>query len=342
MNPSAVRTTLSTSVAEEGQLRRKPQTYASMALQSLKQDRLTLVAISFVAILTILAILAPVLSTLLVGVGPNDTNPQNQFSPPYLVPYIQWRLGMDSETAPILLYESGGVTHWMGTDQLGRDQLVRLLYGGRVSLAIAFVATAISLIIGVLIGSAAGFFGGVVDDIIMWFINTLSSIPGIYLLIIVTAIFSPSPVILTLFLGLLGWLGTARFMRGNVFKVRELDYTLAARSIGARNFRIMLYHIIPNSIAVILVITASAVGALILTESALSFLGLGVQPPTATWGSMLSRANNFFFLRDADGGYSALHLLLPPGILITSTVLAFFIIGDGLRDALDPMLKSNR
>lgn len=336
-----VGSTLAAALASDEQtLKRKPQTYLSMALRSLREDKLTLAALWFVALLAILSLLSPVLSQSLVGVGPNDTNPQNQFAQPYLIPYIQWRLGMDMVTAPTLLYESEGVTHWLGTDQLGRDQFVRLLYGGRVSLAIAFLAAFLSLIIGVFVGATAGFFGGVVDDLIVWLINTLSSIPGIYLLIIVTAIFSPSWMILTLFLGLLGWLGTARFMRGNVFKVRELDYTVAARSIGARDLRIMLYHIIPNSIAVILIITAGAVGGLILTESALSFLGLGVQPPTATWGSMLNRANSYFYLRDADGGYTALHLLLPPGILITLTVLAFFIIGDGLRDALDPMLKN--
>lgn len=331
---------LAQALSDESQLRRPPQTYLSMALQSLRQDKLTLFALGFVGILAVLAIFAPVISSALVGVGPNDTNPENQFAQPYLLPYFRWQLGMDSETARVLLFESEGVTHWLGTDQLGRDQLVRLLYGGRVSLAIAFLATAISLIIGVLVGALAGYFGGVIDDFIMWIINTISSIPFIYLLIIITSIFSPNWIILTLFLGLLGWLGTARFMRGNVFKVRELDYTIAARAIGARDFRIMLYHVIPNSVAVILIITASAVGGLILTESALSFLGLGVQPPTATWGSMLNRANSFFYLRDADGGYTALHLLLPPGILITLTVLAFFIIGDGLRDALDPMLKN--
>lgn len=331
-----------TLAGDEQTLRRKPQTYLGMAVQSLRQDKLTLIALGFIALLTVLAVLAPILSTLLVGIGPNETNPANQFTKPYLVPYIQWRMGQDMVTAPTMLYESGGITHWLGTDQLGRDQLVRLLYGGRVSLGIAFLATTIALLIGVLIGAVAGFFGGTVDDIIMWLINTIASVPGIYLLIIITSIFSPTWYTLTLFLGLLGWLGTARFMRGNVFRVRELDYTVAARAVGAGNMRIMAYHVIPNSIAVILVITASAVGSLILTESALSFLGLGVQPPTATWGSMLSRANNFFYLRENDGSFAALHLLLPPGILITLTVLAFFIIGDGLRDALDPMLKNKR
>ena len=224
-----------------------------------------------------------------------------------------------------------------------RDQMVRLLYGGRVSLAIALTAAAISVMFGVTFGMVAGYFGGFVDDTVMWFLNTMIAIPGIYLLILVTAIFAPNPVTLTLFLGLLGWFGTARFMRGNVFKVRALDYITAARSIGAGNLRIMLNHVVPNSIPVIIVITAIDVGLLILTESALSFLGLGIQPPTASWGSMLSRANNFLFLRDpVTQDYLALHLLIAPGLLITLTVLAFYLIGDGLRDALDPMLKNRK
>ena len=285
--------------------------------------------------------LAPVIARG-IGVGPNDTNPDNAFQQPYLGPYIQWRTGQDPTSAPLMLGKSGGVPHWLGTDQLGRDQLVRLLYGGRVSLGIALAAAALTLILGVTVGSVAGFFGGAVDDLIMWFINTLSSIPGIYLLIIVTAMFKPNPVTLTLFLGLLGWIGTARLIRGNVFKVRALDFVLAARSVGTRNARIMLQHVIPNSLPIIIVNAAIDIGNLILIESALSFLGLGVQPPTATWGSMLNRANNFLFFAIRKQGVLALHLLSIPGILITLTVLALYLIGDGLRDALDPMMKNIR
>ncbi len=324
-------------------IRRPPQTFSSMALQSLRRDKLTLVAIGFILLLGGLALVAAPLTAALVGVGPNVTNTDNTFQKPYVWPYLQWRLGLDALTAPVMLGKSGGVTHWLGTDQLGRDQLARLLYGGRVSLAVALSAAAIALVIGVTVGTLAGYFGGVVDDVIMWFINTVVSIPGIYLLIIVAAIFKPNPLTLTLFLGFLGWFGTARFMRGNVFKVRQLDYTLAARAVGATNLRIMLQHVIPNSIPVIIVITAIDVGGLILVESALSFLGLGIQPPTATWGSMLNRANNFAFLRDPQTyELQALHLLIAPGLLITLTVLCFYLIGDGLRDALDPMLKNKR
>ncbi|MCB0086994.1 MAG: ABC transporter permease, partial [Caldilineaceae bacterium] len=300
-----------------------------------------LVAMGFLVVLLLLSVFATPITNALVGFGPNETFPENAFAKPYIWPYIKWRVGMDMVTAPTILGQTGGKIYWLGADQLGRDQLARLLSGGQVSLTIAFVAAGISMLLGVSVGALAGYFGGIVDDIIMWFINTMVSIPAIYLLIIVSAIFSPSPITLTLFLGLFGWFGTARFMRGNVFKVRSLDYTLAARSVGARDGRIMLQHVIPNSIPVIIVLTAIDVGALILTESALSFLGLGIQPPTASWGSMLSRANNFLFLIDpATGSYSALHLLVAPGILITLTVLAFYLIGDGLRDALDPMLKN--
>jgi len=193
------------------------------------------------------------------------------------------------------------------------------------------------------VGALAGYFGGRVDDVIMWFIATLTTIPEIYLLIIVNSIFRPTPLTLTLFLGFLGWFGTARFMRGNVFKVRTLEYTNAARAVGASDFRIMLRHVIPNSLPIIVVITAVDVGALILTESILSFLGLGVQPPTPTWGNMLYRANDFVFLRDpVTKDFIGLHLLIWPGVMITLTVLSFYLIGDGLRDALDPMLKNKK
>lgn len=323
-------------------LRRKPQTYWEMALQSLRRDKLTLIALSFLVLITLLALAAGVISTAL-QVDPYATNPAQAFAPPYLWPYIKWLLGIDNVTAPTLLYQSNGIPHWLGTDQLGRDQLSRLLYGGRISLSIAVIAAAIAMLLGVVVGALAGYFGGIIDDIFMWVLSIFTSIPDIYLLIIINAIFRPSPMILTLYLGLLGWFGTARFMRGNVLKIRSLDYTLSARSIGATNWRVLFQHVVPNSLPVIIVITAIDVGALILTESVLSFLGVGVQPPTPSWGNMLYRANDFVFLRDpATGQLAALHLLFWPGILTTLTVLAFYLIGDGLRDALDPMLRNKR
>ncbi len=323
-------------------LRRKPQTFWDMALKSLRRDRLTILALSFLLLVALLSAGAGAISSAL-GVDPYATDPSNAFAPPYLWPYIQWLTGTDPVTAPTLLYESNGVPHWLGTDQLGRDQLSRLLYGGRISLSIAVIAAAIAMFLGVVVGAAAGYFGGIIDDIFMWVLSIFTSIPDIYLLIIINAIFRPSPMILTLYLGLLGWFGTARFMRGNVLKIRSLDYTVSARAVGARDRRIIFQHVIPNSLPVIIVITAIDVGALILTESILSFLGVGVQPPTPSWGNMLYRANDFVFLRNpATGQLEAIHLLFWPGILTTLTVLAFYLIGDGLRDALDPMLRNKR
>ncbi len=320
----------------------KPRTYWSMAVQSLRRDRVTLVATGFLLFMATVSLSASAIAGG-IGVGPNDTNIDNAFQRPYLGPYIDWHIGQDPTSAPLMLGRSGGVAHWLGTDQLGRDQLVRLLYGGRVSLGIAFAAAGLTLLLGVTVGTVAGYFGGPVDDLIIWFINTFVSIPSIYLLIIVTAVFKPNPITLTLFLGLLGWFGTARLIRGNVFKVRALDFVLAARSVGTRDARIMLQHVVPNSMPIIIVNAAIDIGGLILVESALSFLGLGVQPPTATWGSMLNRANNFMFLRDPETeAYVALHLLVGPGLLIFLTVLALYLIGDGLRDALDPMMKNMR
>jgi len=322
-------------------LTRKPRTYWSMAVQSIRRDRLTLTALIFLLFLVLISVFATPLSNALVGVGPDQTNADNTFARPYLIPYIQWRMGADAETAPRMLWESGGIPHWLGTDQLGRDQFVRLLHGGQVSLSVGFAAALISFIIGTATGLMAGYFGGRIDDLIMWLINTISSVPTIYILIIVAALFKPNPITLTLFLGFFGWIGTARFMRGNVFKVREMDYTIAARSVGLSDFRIMLQHVLPNSLPIIIVLTAVGVGTLILVESALSFLGLGIQPPTATWGSMLTRARNFIFLQEG-GSYTALHLVWPPGLLITVTVLCFYLVGDGLRDALDPTLKNKK
>lgn len=320
----------------------KPQTYWSMAFRSLRRDKLTLLAIGFIVLIALLAVFAGAICRAL-GVDPILNNLDNKFAPPYIWPYIQWLIGTDPITAPTLLGQSGGVPHWLGTDQLGRDLLARLLYGARISLGIAFMAAMISMLLGVLVGMVAGYFGGRVDDLIMWFINTMTSIPTIYLLIIITAFFSPSPWVLMLFLGILGWFGTARFMRGSVFKLRSMDYAQAARAVGATNWRIMMGHILPNALPIIVVITAADMAGLILVESVLSFLGLGVRPPTPSWGNILNRANDYIYYRDPiTGSLAALHIFFWPGLVITLTTLSFFLLGDGLRDALDPMLKNRK
>ena len=218
----------------------------------------------------------------------------------------------------------------LGTDGVGRDHLTRLLYGGQVSLIIGFAAAIGALTIGVIIGVTTGFFGGLVDDAIIWFITTLDSIPFILLLLIISAMLTPNAQSIILIFVFLGWTGATRIVRGETFSLREREFVLAARALGASNGRIMFLHIAPNVISILLIVMTRSIGNLILAESSLSFLGVGVQPPTATWGNMLS--GGLTLLREAP------HLVFAPGLLIWITVLCLFIIGDGLRDAFDPKI----
>jgi len=284
----------------------EPLTFGKIAIRRLLRDRLTIAAILVLGILVVLSILAGVISTHVLHWDPNSTDLMVTFQTP-------------------------SSTHLLGTDQLGRDQLTRLLFGGRVSLAIGFSGSLIAMTLGVFIGITAGFFGGIVDDLIMFFINTLQSIPTLFLLLIIVALFSPSAIWLTMIFGFLGWMNVSRIVRGEVFSVRERDYVIAARALGSSELTIMLRHILPNIIPIVIIIAARDIGTLILSESALSFLGLGIQPPTATWGNMLSKAQQYFILGP--------HLVIFPGLLITITVLSLYLVGDGLRDALDPRLK---
>ncbi len=221
----------------------------------------------------------------------------------------------------------------LGSDEIGRSQVVRLLYGGRVSLAVGFVAAIVNLTVGVSVGLTAGYLRGRVDDIFTWFVTTLNSIPTIFLLLIFAAIWEPGAATLTIVIGLLFWTGISLFVRGQTFSLREREFVIAAKTIGARDRRIMFRHILPNILPLIFVLAAIDVGAIILTESALSFLGLGILPPTPSWGNMLSNATQYFV--------RAPWLVYPPGAMIFVTVLCLYLIGDGLRDALDPRVRSN-
>jgi peptide/nickel transport system permease protein len=221
----------------------------------------------------------------------------------------------------------------LGSDELGRSQVVRLLYGGQVSLFVGFVGALVNLTIGVAVGLTAGYLRGRVDDAITWFITTLNSIPLLFLLLIISAVFSPSAVALTLTIGLLFWTGISLYVRGQTFALREREFVVAARTIGATTGRIMFRHILPNVLPLIFVLAAIDVGGIILAESALSYLGLGITPPTPSWGNMLSNAASYFV--------RAWWLVLSPGAMIFLTVLCLYLIGDGLRDALDPRLKTH-
>ena len=276
------------------------------AIRRLLRDRLTMVALFVIGTFTFLAIMAPVISTQILHTDYTKVDLSSIF------------LGIGQ----------GG--HILGTDDLGRDHLARLLYGGQVSLGIGFTAAILSISIGVTIGIYTGYYGGILDDVVMWFITTINSIPQLFLLLIFAALFSPGPLGLILVLGFLGWTGTMRLVRGETLALREREFVVSAKAMGASDRRIMFVHILPNLISIVVVSLAIDIGVLILVESALSYLGLGIQPPIPSWGNMLTDAQTFMI--------RAPHLVILPGILITITVLCLYVIGDGIRDAFDPTI----
>jgi peptide/nickel transport system permease protein len=220
--------------------------------------------------------------------------------------------------------------HLMGTDELGRDVLTRALYAGQVSLGIGFTVAFVSLFLGVALGLIAGFYGGWIDDAINAVLQLIMGIPTLFLLITLSVIFRPDPLGLALLFGILGWTGNCRLVRGMVFSVRQRDYVDAARVLGVPDRRILVRHILPNVSSIVLVTAGFEVAGAIIGESGLSFLGLGVQPPTASWGNMLNGA-----LQDAT---RAPWLVVAPGFFIFVTTLCIFLFADGLRDAMDPRL----
>ncbi|EZH66107.1 peptide ABC transporter permease [Bacillaceae bacterium JMAK1] len=218
----------------------------------------------------------------------------------------------------------------LGADNLGRDLFSRLLYAGQMSLLVGFAAMVSSTIIGATVGAIAGYFGGIIDGILMRIVDIVISFPNVFMLITLVALFSPSPFWLIVVFGLLSWTGTARLVRGEMLSLKQREFVLAARTLGLPKWRIIFSHIMPNAIGPIIVSATLAIGAFIIAESTLSFLGLGIQPPQATWGNMLSDAQSIpIFL-------NAWWFPLFPGLMIFLTVLSFNFVGDGLRDALDP------
>jgi peptide/nickel transport system permease protein len=228
-------------------------------------------------------------------------------------------------------YALPSATHWFGTDEYGRDYFTRIVWAGQISLSIGFLFAAVSLTIGVVLGLAAGYYGGWFDDLLQAIINIFNAIPFLPLLIIIGSMVRLGWVELALILSFLGWTGASRQVRGLVLSIKQRDYVLAARTVGASNARIMFQHILPNVFSIVLVIVGFDVASAILTESSLSFLGFGVQPPTATWGNMLSNSLSYT-TKDP-------WLIVFPGIAISLTVLSVFLLADGLRDAMDPRLR---
>lgn len=241
---------------------------------------------------------------------------------PVLAPYSPYALN----TAR--MGEAPSLAHPFGMDEVGRDVLSRTMYGAQVTLLIALLATAISVAIGTIVGATSGYFGGWVDSVLSRVVDTLMAFPILLLLLTLSALFGPSVMTVIVILGTTLWATYARVVRADVLSLREREFVLAARGAGATNLWIIVRHILPNALGPIIVIATLNVGLLIIIASALSFLGLGVRPPIASWGGDLStaRVNMQYYP----------HAAIAPGMMITLTVLAFNLLGDGLRDALDP------
>jgi peptide/nickel transport system permease protein len=277
----------------------------TIAVRQFRRNRLAIAGLCIVIVLYLVALLAPL-------IAPYDPIAQQDIA----------RTG----------YLSPRAGNWLGTDRFGRDVLSRIIYGSRISLAIGFIATAISITIGTLFGALAGFFGGRIDTMIMRFTDMVLAFPRLVLLIMIVALFSPSIAVIILVLGLTQWPGTTRIVRGDVLSLREREFIHAAHALGMGRTRIMLRHLVPNVLAPVIVTATLGIGNTIVMEAGLSFLGLGVQPPTPTWGSMVAEGR--------DNLLGAWWVATFPGLTIVLVVLAFNLIGDGLRDALDPRLRS--
>ena len=223
------------------------------------------------------------------------------------------------------------LAHPLGTDDLGREVLVRMLYGARISLLVGFVAVGISTLIGIVLGSLAGYYGGWIDAVMMRFVDIMLCFPTFFLILAVIAFLDPSIWNIMIVIGLTSWMGVARLIRAEFLSLRQRDFVLAAQSLGASDLRLIFRHILPNAMSPVLVSATLGVAGAILTESALSFLGIGVQPPTPSWGNMLIIGKQTLG--------SAWWLSVFPGVAILITVLGYNLLGEGVRDALDPRLK---
>lgn len=247
--------------------------------------------------------------------------------------FAEWILPHDpTYSFPGMRGKPPAVDHWLGFDHIGRDLLSRIIYGARIALLVGLVATAVSVGIGVLVGALAGYFGGWVDAILSRIVDTLMAFPLLALLIVLSAVLGPSLTTTIIVIGATTWARFARVVRADVMSLKQRDYIIAARAIGARSGGIIWRHIVPNVLGPVIVLASLGVGGIIILESSLSFLGLGIQPPTPSWGGTL--ADGRALIRQFP------HIATFPGVMIFITVLAFNLLGDGVRDALDPKQRA--
>lgn len=285
---------------------RPSRSYWSESLERLRGNRIGMAAGYLIVFLALVAILAPLISQFVTHYDPTRQNLDSQFLGP-------------------------GSQHWLGADETGRDTLTRLIWGARISLGVGFLTVAMQIVLGGGVGLLSGFFGSWVDNLLMRFVDMVLAIPAIFLFILMSILFTPNALTLSAIIASVGWGGVARLVRGEVLSVKSRDFMLATRSLGASNLRLMLRHLLPNVLPVMIVAASLGVGAIILAEAALDFLGFGIHPPTASWGNMLSNAQTYFS--------HSIWLVIFPGVMIFVTVLAANLFGNAVRDAFDPRLR---
>ena len=269
-----------------------------------RRHKMAVVGLSFMILLLFIAIFAPFLGT----IDPTRTSLMDSLKPP-------------------------SRDHWLGTDLSGRDVWSRVAYAARISLIAGVASTLLASLIAIILGTVSGYYGGIVDNVIMRITDVIMCIPDLIIIMALVSVLGPGLINIVIAIGVLGWTGKTRLLRAQILAVREKEYVTAARCSGASNRRIMLRHVLPNSFSPLLVAGTLSVAGAILTEASLSFLGFGILPPTPSWGEMLNAARSFTRLQENPW------IWMPPGIMILLTVLAINFIGDGLQDSLDPRQK---
>jgi peptide/nickel transport system permease protein len=332
----------------------KQQSYLGAVLRKLWRDKYSVFAAILLVFMISISVGATWIGNNILGFDPTDTSLRERNDPPTWAaeawPLFQeftrscqgsgncewgrWSEIFASAGAGLAqcFQSAPGECHWMGTDDAGRDVLTRGVYGGRVSLRIGIYVATVSMTLGVVLGVISGYYAATfIDDIINAVIMTLGSIPLLFLLIILSRIFTPNPEGLAFLIGIFSWMGLSRLIRGQIFSVREREYIIASRAVGTNSWRIMFRHILPNVSSIVIVSAVFNIAGAIIAEAGLSYLGVGIGPPVASWGNMMQGSLGSFT--------NAPWLVITPGIFIFLTTLGIYLLGDGLRDALDPWLQ---